>query len=133
MQWSSDKNAGFSRSNPHALYLPIILDPEYHYEALNVEAQQNNSYSLLWWMRRLIALRKRHKAFSQGTLEFLQPDNRKVLAFLRRYQNECILMVANLSRFVQYVELDLSAFKGMKPVEMFGRVPFPLIGGCLIC
>ncbi len=128
MQWSADRNAGFSRSNPQRLFLPIIIDPEYHYEALNVEAQQNNPYSLLWWMRRLIALRKRYKAFSQGTLEFLQPDNRKVLAFLRRYQNECILVVANLSRFVQYVELDLSAFKGVTPVEMFGRVPFPSIG-----
>src|SRR5262249_24605801 len=79
-------------------------------------------------MKRLIALRKRHKAFGRGTLEFLQPDNRKILAFLRRYENECILVVANLSRFVQYVELDLSAFKGMTPVEMFGRVVFPPIG-----
>lgn len=128
MQWSGDRNAGFSRANPQRLYLPVIIDPEYRYEALNVEAQENNPHSLLWWMRRLIGLRKRFKAFGRGSLEFLQPDNRKILAFLRRYQNECILVVANLSRFVQYVELDLSAFKGVVPVEMFGRVAFPPIG-----
>ncbi len=128
MQWSADRNAGFSRANPQRLYLPVSIDAEYHYEALNVEAQQNNQHSLLWWMKRLIALRKRHQAFGRGTLEFLQPDNRKILAFLRHYQNECILVVANLARFVQYVELDLAAFKGMTPVEMFGRVVFPPIG-----
>jgi len=128
MQWSADRNAGFSRANPQRLYLPIIIDPEYHYEAINVEAQQNNPHSLLWWMKRLIALRKRYKAFGRGTLEFLQPENNKIIAFLRRYQNECVLVVANLSRFVQYVELDLSAFRGLQPIEMFGRVAFPLIG-----
>ena len=77
MQWSADRNAGFSRANPQRLYLPIIIDPEYHYEAVNVEAQQNNPHSLLWWMKRLIALRKRFKAFGRGTLEFLHPDNHK--------------------------------------------------------
>lgn len=128
MQWSADRNAGFSRANPQKLYLPIIIDPEYHYEAINVDAQQHNPHSLLWWMKRLIALRKRHKAFSRGTLEFLSPENGKILTFLRRYEDECILVVANLSRFVQYVELDLSAFQGMRPIEMFGRVSFPLIG-----
>jgi maltose alpha-D-glucosyltransferase/alpha-amylase len=128
MQWSADRNAGFSRANPQKLYLPIIIDPEYHYEAVNVDAQQNNPHSLLWWMKRLIALRKRYKAFGRGTLEFLQPENPKILAFLRRYQEECILVVVNLSRFAQYVELDLSAFKGIQPVEMFGRVTFPAIG-----
>src|SRR5262245_32894258 len=128
MQWSGDRNAGFSRANPQKLYLPVIIDPEYHYEAVNVEAQQNNPNSLLWWTKRLIALRKRYKAFGRGTLEFLQPDNRKILTFLRRYQDECILVVANLSRFVQYVELDLAAFRGMTPVEMFGHVTFPPIG-----
>ena len=85
MQWSADRNAGFSRANPQRLYLPVIIDPEYHYEAVNVEAQQRNPHSLLWWMRRLIALRKRHPAFGRGTIEFLQPENRKVLAFVRRY------------------------------------------------
>lgn len=128
MQWSADRNAGFSRANPQRLYLPIIIDPEYHYEAVNVEAQQNNPHSLLWWMKRLIAIRKRFKAFGRGTLEFLHPDNHKVLAFVRRYENECVLVLANLSRFVQGVELDLSGFKGLVPVEIFGRNEFPVIG-----
>ncbi len=128
MQWSSDKNAGFSRANPQKLYLPIIIDPEYHYEAFNVEGQQNNLRSLLWWMKRLIALRKKYKAFGRGTIEFLQPANRKVLVFLRRYENELILVIANLSRFVEYVELDLKAYKGMVPMELFSRSKFPTIG-----
>src|ERR687891_1195001 len=127
MQWSADRNAGFSRANPQRLYLPIIIDPEYHYEAVNVEAQQGNPHSLLWWMKRLIALRKRFKAFGRGTLEFLHPDNHKVLAFVRRYQDECVLMLANLSRFVQGVELDLTPYKGLVPVELFGRTEFPVI------
>jgi maltose alpha-D-glucosyltransferase / alpha-amylase len=128
MQWSSDRNAGFSRANPQRLYLPIIIDPEYHYESLNVEAQQNNLHSLLLWMRRLLALRKRHKAFSRGTIEFLAPKNTKVLAFVRRHENERLLVVANLSRFVQYVELDLSAYEGCAPIEMFGQNAFPRVG-----
>jgi maltose alpha-D-glucosyltransferase/alpha-amylase len=128
MQWSGDRNAGFSHANPQRLYLPIILDPEYHYEAINVEAQQNNPSSLLWWTKRLIALRKRFKAFGRGTLEFLHPENRKALAFIRRYEDECILVIANLSRFVQCAELDLSALKGMVPVELFGGTRFPPIG-----
>jgi len=128
MQWSGDRNAGFARSNPQRLYLPVIVDPEYHYESINVETQQANPRSLLWWMKRLIALRKQYKAFGRGTIEFLQPSNRKVLAFIRSYEQERILVVANLSRFVQYVELDLSAYKGMVAVELFGRTPFPPIG-----
>jgi len=128
MQWSADRNAGFSRANPQRLFLPVTSDPEYHYEAVNVEAQQNNPHSPLWWMKRLIALRKRSKAFGHGSVEFLHPDNRKVLAFLRRFQDECVLVLANLSRFVQYVELDLSPFIGTVPVEMFGRTEFPPIG-----
>ncbi len=128
MQWSADRNAGFSRANPQRLYLPIIIDPEYHYEAINVEMQSKNPNSLLWWMKRHIALRKEHKAFSRGTLEFLHPSNRRVLAFLRRYQDNLILVVANLSRFPQSADLDLSQFKGMAPVEMFGRSEFPPIG-----
>jgi len=127
MQWSADKNAGFSRANPQSLYLPINLDPENHYEAVNVEVQKQNRHSLLWWMRQLIALRKRWKSFGEGTLEFLSPENRKVLAYVRRYEDECILAVANLSRFVQPVELDLSAFQSRVPVEMFGHTEFPLI------
>jgi maltose alpha-D-glucosyltransferase/alpha-amylase len=131
MQWSSDRNAGFSRANPQKLYLPIIIDPEYHYEAINVEAQQNNPNSLLWWMKRLIALRKRYQAFGRGTLEMLHPANRKILAFLRRHKDEQILVVANLSRFVQHVELDLSAARGCVPVELFGRTQFPSVGSNL--
>ncbi|HWC30358.1 MAG TPA: maltose alpha-D-glucosyltransferase, partial [Dehalococcoidia bacterium] len=125
MQWSADRNAGFSRANPQKLYLPVIIDPEYHYETVNVEAQNETPHSLLWWTRRLIALRKRYKAFGRGTMEFLSPDNRKVLAFVRRHEDEKVLVVANLSRFVQGVTLDLSEFKGLSLVEMFGRVEMP--------
>ncbi len=128
MQWSSDRNAGFSRANPHKLYLPVIVESEYHYEALNVEAQRANPNSLWYSMKRLIATRKRFQALGKGTFEFLHPDNRKVLAFTRSYEEEHILVVANLSRFVQTVELDLSPFKGMVPVEIFGRTEFPAIG-----
>jgi maltose alpha-D-glucosyltransferase/alpha-amylase len=128
MQWSAERNAGFSRANPQRLYSPVIIDPQYHYEAVNVEVQQQNPHSLLWWMKHLLALRKRYRAFSRGSLEFLYPDNHKVLAFIRRYQDECILVVANLSRFIQYVELDLAAFQGMTPVEILGRTAFPTVG-----
>ncbi|HEY1661451.1 MAG TPA: maltose alpha-D-glucosyltransferase [Verrucomicrobiae bacterium] len=127
MQWSADKNAGFSRANPQSLYLPINLDPENHYEAVNVEVQERNTHSLLWWMRRIIALYKRQNAFGRGTIEFLHPENRKVFVCIRRYQNEIILVVANLSRFVQPVELDLAAYQSLMPVELFGRAEFPLI------
>jgi maltose alpha-D-glucosyltransferase / alpha-amylase len=128
MQWSADRNAGFSRANPQKLYLPITIDPQYHYESVNVEAQQNNPHSLLWWMKHLIEQRKQFKAFGRGTLDFLRPSNRKVLAFYRRFQEETILVVANLSRFPQHVELDLAESKGLTPVEMFGRAEFPPIG-----
>jgi maltose alpha-D-glucosyltransferase/alpha-amylase len=127
MQWSSDKNAGFSRANPQSLFLPIILDPEYHYEAVNVENQQHNPHSLLWWTRRLLALRKRWTAFGLGSIEFLQPDNRKILAFVRRHGDECVLVVCNLSRFVEMTELNLSTYQQMVPVEMFSRNAFPPI------
>lgn len=128
MQWNADRNAGFSQTNPHKLYLPVILDPEYHYEALNVETQHNNPNSLLWWMKHVLSMRKRFKVFGRGELVFLQPDNRKVLAFIRRYENEQILVVANLSRHAQSVELDLSACQGMVPLEVFGSTRFPSIG-----
>jgi maltose alpha-D-glucosyltransferase / alpha-amylase len=131
MQWSADRNAGFSRANPQSLYLPVIIDPEYNFETVNVEAQQNNPSSLLWWMKRLIALRRQHQVFGRGSIEFLNPENAKVLAFVRELGDDRILVVANLSRFVQAVELDLSRFKGMSPVEMFGRNPFPPIGDLL--
>ena len=126
MQWSADRNAGFSRANPQRLYLPVIIDPEYHYEAINVEAQQNNPHSLLWWMKRLIALRKRYQAFGRGTLEFLHPENRKVLAFVRalrgrddpgRRQPVALRRSTSSS--------TCRAFEGCVPVELFGRDAVP--------
>ena len=125
MQWSSDRNAGFSRANPQKLYLPVNIDPQYHYEAVNVEAQYNNPHSLLWWMKRMITQRKHFRAFGRGTLEFLHPPNNKVLAFIRQYQDEKILVVANLSRFTQAVELDLQKHAGFVPIEVFGHSHFP--------
>ncbi|MBI3462992.1 MAG: maltose alpha-D-glucosyltransferase [Planctomycetes bacterium] len=128
MQWSADRNAGFSRANPQRLYLPPIIDFEYHYETLNVETQRANPESLLWWMKRLIALRQRYPVFGRGTLEFLYPDNAKVLAFIRADAEVNVLVVTNLSRSAQFVELDLSRFEGMVPVELYGRTRFPPIG-----
>ncbi len=127
MQWNADRNAGFSTANPQKLYLPVIIDPEYRYEAINVESQQMNSSSLLWWMKRILAMRKKHKAFSRGTIEFLSPANAKVLSFIRRYEDETILIVANLSRYAQAVELDLEEFEGWTPVEVFSNNEFPRI------
>ncbi|HKP94041.1 MAG TPA: maltose alpha-D-glucosyltransferase [Chthoniobacterales bacterium] len=128
MQWSPDRNAGFSKANPQQLYLPITIDPEYHYEAINVENQQKNLSSLLWWTRRVIAMRKNFKAFSRGSLEFLHPENNKVLAFLRQHEEETILVVVNLSRFAQAAELDLSRFAGCSLMEVFSQNYFPAIG-----
>lgn len=128
MQWSNDRNAGFSRANPQQLYLPPIIDPEYHYETVNVEAQQNNPYSLLWWTKQLIALRKRYTALSYGTTEFIAIENRKILVFLRSDGEEQILIIANLSRFPQYTELDLKKFAGYHLIEMFSGEQFPSIG-----
>ena len=127
MQWSPDRNAGFSKANPQRLLLPIIIDPEYHYEAINIENQQKNLSSLLWWMRRVIGMRKNFKAFSRGSLEFLYPDNAKVLAFLRKSESETMLVVVNLSRFAQSAELDLSAHAGSVPIEVFSRNRFPAV------
>src|SRR3979411_2753346 len=127
MEWSPDRNAGFSKANPQQLYLPITIDPEYHYEAINVENQQKNLSSLLWWTRRVIAMRKNFKAFSRGSLQFLHPENSKVLAFLREHDGETILIVANLSRFSQVVELDLARFAGCSLMEVFSQNYFPPI------
>jgi len=127
MQWSADRNAGFSRSNPQRLYLPVNIDPEYHYEAVNVELQQGNPDSLLWWTKRLIALRKRFKALGRGSLEFLYAENRKVLAFVRRYEDETVLVVANLSRLTQHTRLNLAAFSDQTPIEVFEQTEFPPI------
>jgi maltose alpha-D-glucosyltransferase/alpha-amylase len=128
MQWSGDRNAGFSRANPQKLILPTVIDHEYHYQTVNVEAQEQNRHSLLWWMRRLIALRKQFRAFGRGSIDFLSPDNPRVVAFVRSYEDEHILVVANLSRFVQPLELDLSRYRGLVPIELFGRTSFPVIG-----
>jgi maltose alpha-D-glucosyltransferase/alpha-amylase len=128
MQWSGDRNAGFSRANPAKLYSPVIMDPIFGYEAVNVEAQQGDPSSLLSWMRNMIALRKLFRVFGRGTLEFLNPSNRKVLAYLRRYEEQQVLCVANLSRFAQPVDLELPELEGATPVEMLGYVDFPPIG-----
>ena len=127
MQWDSDRNAGFSKANPQRLYLPVIVEPEFHYEAVNVAAQQENPASLLWSMKQLIAMRKRHKVLSRGKLRFLSPSNPKVLAFLREDANERILVVANLSRNAQFTDLDLAEHVGSFPRELFGRSKFPEI------
>ncbi|HET6881141.1 MAG TPA: maltose alpha-D-glucosyltransferase [Pirellulales bacterium] len=128
MQWSPDRNAGFSRANSQRLYLPPIIDAEYHFQSVNVETQRLNPESLLWWTKRLIALRQRHPVFGRGSLEFLAPDNPKVLAYLRSDEREDVLVVANLSRFAQCASIDLSRFEGRTPTEMFGRTPFPAVG-----
>ncbi|MDX2001922.1 MAG: maltose alpha-D-glucosyltransferase [Chitinophagales bacterium] len=125
MQWNADRNGGFSIANPQKLYLPTILDPEYTYEAVNVETQQKNPSSLLWWVRRVINMRKRFKAFGRGGIQFLSVSNHKVLAFIRSYEDEHILVVANLSRFSQAAELDLKEFKGYITEEIFSQNRFP--------
>jgi maltose alpha-D-glucosyltransferase/alpha-amylase len=128
MQWSPDRNAGFSRADPQRLFLPPIMDPVYGYEAVNVEAQLRSSASLLNWTRRLIATRRRFKAFGRGSMTFLHPGNRRVLAFVREFEDEAILCVANLSRVAQAVELDLQRFDKRVPVEIIGNEPFPPVG-----
>jgi maltose alpha-D-glucosyltransferase/alpha-amylase len=132
MQWNSDRNAGFSKAVPAKLYFPVIMDPIWGYQAINVEAQQSDASSLLHWTRNMIALRKIFQVFGRGTQEFLHPENRKVLAYIREFtgddgHSETVLCVANLSRFAQPVALDLSKYTGRQPVEMLGYVPFPLI------
>src|SRR5690625_898336 len=128
MQWSADRNAGFSRANPQQLYLPIIQDPVYGYEAVNVEAQNATSSSLLNWMKRIIRIRKRQPAFGRGALDFIYPLNRKILAYLRSHEDEVLLCVFNVSRQAQAVELDLARFRGRVPVELDGGTAFPPIG-----
>src|SRR5487761_2707699 len=128
MQWSPDRNAGFSHADPQRLYLPPIMDAVYGYEAVNVEAQTRDPSSLLNWMRRMLAVRRSSQAFGRGRLTFLNPGNRKILAYLREYGEETILCVANLGRSAQPVELDLARYRGRVPVEMMGRTAFPPIG-----
>ena len=128
MQWTSDRNAGFSESETAALYSPVIADPPYSYHSVNVAAQERTPTSLLLWMRRLIKVRQKFQAFGRGTFEALDPNNRRVLVFLRRYKSEVILCVNNLSRFAQFVELDLREFDGLVPLELWGNIAFPRIG-----
>lgn len=128
MQWTSDRNAGFSRIEPARLYSPVIADPVYGYTGVNVEAQLRTQTSLLHWMKRMIKVRKQYPAFSRGDITFLSPTNQKVLAFIRQYDGIHILCVNNLSRFAQPCELDLSAYNGMIPTELLGNTPFPRIG-----
>ena len=128
MQWTEDRNGGFSRADPASMALPPIMDPLYGYAAVNVEAQTRDQHSLLNWMRRMLTLRRNHKVFGRGTLRFLYPRNRRILAYLREYDDETVLCIANLARTPQAVELDLSAYAGRVPVEMTGPSPFPPIG-----
>jgi maltose alpha-D-glucosyltransferase/alpha-amylase len=127
MQWSPDRNAGFSAANPQKLYLPLILDPEYHYESVNVETQRSNTSSLYWFMKRMIAVRKKFKTFGRGNLQFVPVENPKVLAFTRTYEEETLLIVVNLSKFSQAAEVDLLSYKGFVPVDVFSRNRFPVI------
>ncbi len=131
MQWTSDRNAGFSKCDPARLYLPVVMDPIYGYQVVNVEAQLSDQSSLLHWTRNMIALRKLFQVFGRGALTFLNPSNRKILAYLRELErdgfHETVLCVANLSRFAQPVTLDLGNYAGFEPVEMLGYVSFPTI------
>ena len=128
MQWTPDRNGGFSRADPERLVLPPIMSPMYGFEAVNVEVQRRDPHSLLNWTRRMLALRRQHRCFGRGTLKFLYPGNNKILAYLRILDGETVLCVANLSRSTQAVELDLAAFKGRVPVEMLGSSAFPPVG-----
>ena len=128
MQWSIDRNGGFSRADPAELTLPPIMDPLYGFQSLNVEAQSRDPHSLLNWVKRMLGVRRQHQAFGRGELRFLRPANRKILAYLREYEGETILCVANVSRTAQAVELDLPEFNGRTPLELTARTPFPSIG-----
>jgi maltose alpha-D-glucosyltransferase/alpha-amylase len=128
MQWNSDRNSGFSHANPQKLFLPTIIDSEYHYEALNVETQQQNTSSLLWWMKRVIAMRRSHKAFSQGTIQFIKSDNAGIFTFIRKLHDEILFVAINLSRFTQAVSLDLREYAGYIPRDIFSDNRFPIIG-----
>ncbi len=131
MQWAPDKNAGFSTASPQKLYLPVIIEPEYHYEAINVESQDKNASSLLWWMRRVIAMRKKYKAFSRGITKFINSGNPKILSFIREFENERILVIVNLSRYTQISQLNLIEYEGYIPREVFSRNDFPMIDDAL--
>jgi maltose alpha-D-glucosyltransferase/alpha-amylase len=133
MQWSADRNGGFSRANPSRLSSPLIMDPVFGYEVINVEAQRDDPSSLLNWMRQMIKLRRVFKVFGRGSIEFLAPSNPKIVAYVRQYEEERVLCVANLSRFAQPVSLDLPHLQGVTPIEMLGYVEFPKIGTSPYC
>ena len=128
MQWAPERNAGFSTANPHKLYLPTIIDPEFHYEMVNVEVQQGQENSLFRWMRQVLHLRGRFSVFGRGSLHMLLPENHRIVAFVRSYEDQHVLVVANLAGSAQYAELDLSDYAGARPVELFGRTEFPAVG-----
>ena len=128
MQWSSDRNAGFSRADPARLFAPVIVDPVYGYESINVEAQERSPFSLLHWMKRLMALRRQHPVFGRGSLQFIQTANRKIFVYVRKHEQDIVLCVANLARTVQPAEIPLAEFAGLTPVEMLGQTEFPRIG-----
>jgi maltose alpha-D-glucosyltransferase / alpha-amylase len=127
MQWSADRNAGFSNADTAALYFPVIVDPPYGYHTINVEAQERTESSLLKWTRAIVRLRQRYRAFGRGTFEPLVSHNRRILAFLRRYDDEVVLCVNNLARHAQFVELDLGEFQGWTPMELWSGQPFPTV------
>jgi len=128
MQWTGDRNGGFSRADFAALYAPPLMDPVYGYQAVNVEAQLRTPTSLLRWLRRFISLRKEHPVFGLGTYEALSTSNHRIFAHVRKHADDVVLCVHNVARSAQPVELDLSAYEGRHPVEMFGRTRFPRIG-----
>jgi maltose alpha-D-glucosyltransferase/alpha-amylase len=128
MQWTADRNAGFSQADFARLYFPVIMDPVYGYQAVNVEAQQRYSTSLLNWVREMIHLRRRHAVFGRGAIKLIKPDNRKIFAFTRSYLEETVLGVFNLAQSAQPVELELKDYKGCTPIEMMGEARFPPVG-----
>jgi maltose alpha-D-glucosyltransferase/alpha-amylase len=128
MQWTGDRNGGFSRTDFARLYLPPLMDPVFGYQAVNVEAQLRSPTSLLRWLRRLIELRKEHPVFGLGDYTALRPENPRIFAHIRTYEGDIVLCVHNLARSAQAVELDLSRWEGKIPVEMSGRTAFPRIG-----
>jgi maltose alpha-D-glucosyltransferase/alpha-amylase len=129
MQWTSDRNSGFSRADYARLYAPVIADPVYGYQSINVEAQERTRSSMLNWVKRLLRVRQRYPAFAMGKLRWVNPDNRKVIAFTREFEGQTILIICNLSRFAQPAVLDLREWEGQVPVELIGETPFPRISG----
>jgi maltose alpha-D-glucosyltransferase/alpha-amylase len=129
MQWTGDRNAGFSKADGARLFAPVVQDPVYGYQGLNVEAQERTRSSLLNWVKRMLRVRQRYPVFAYGKLRFINPDNPKTMAFVREHEGQTVLVVCNLSRFAQPCVLDLREFEGYTPVELIGETAFPRIGG----